>query len=151
MTLSELESRINALEDIKAIKSLSKEFIFLLRESKLEEMIKCFSDNAVVEMRSSGAARGKEEITRLLKEEATALNNPTNIYMLIQPVLTVSGDTAKAHWIMDYFTQDPDHPLEPSPTYIPGRYDCEYIRIKGEWKFSYLKWTSPWPVRPVKQ
>jgi ketosteroid isomerase-like protein len=151
MTQSELETRINALEDIKSIKSLTKEFVFLLRESKLEETINYFSDNAVVEMRLSGAVRGKAEIARLLKKEASALNNPTNVYMLIQPVLTANGDTARAHWIMDYFTQDPENLSQPSPTYIPGRYDCEYIKDNGKWKFSSLKWTSPWPVRPVKQ
>jgi hypothetical protein len=150
MQLSELESRIDNLETIKSIKDMTKEFVFLLRESKLEEMISYFSGNAVVEMRSSGAVKGKEEIARLLKKEASALNNPTNIYMLIQPVLTVNGDTAKAHWIMDYFTQDSENLSQPSQTYIPGRYDSEYIRIKKEWKFSFLKWTFPWPEHAVK-
>ena len=61
MTQSELETRINALEDIKAIKSMHKEFVFLLMNSQLKEMMDYFTDDAVVEMRSSGKRTGKEE------------------------------------------------------------------------------------------
>lgn len=151
MTYSELAARISALEDIKAIKSTHKEFVYLLMNSQLEEMLDYFADDAVVEMRSSGPCKGKEEVTQLLKQEITDLNNLTNIYMLIQPVINASGDTAKGHWIMDYFTKDPNTPLGPSPIYMPGRHDCEYTRVNGEWKFSYLRWTCPWPKHAVKQ
>ena len=101
-------------------------------------------------MRSSGRCSGKKEVAKLLRQEIAELNNPTSIYMLVQHVITVNGDTAKGHWIMDYFSQDLSMPSEPVPIYIPGRYDCEYVRLKGEWKFSSLKWTCPWPVHPVR-
>jgi ketosteroid isomerase-like protein len=145
MNPTELETRIKALENIKAIKSMSKEFVFRLMNSQIEGMIECFTDNAVVEMRSSGTSRGKEEIAEIFKREMAELNNSMSIYMLVQPVITANGDTAKGHWIMDYFSQNSDTPSQASPTYTPGRYDCEYLCIQGEWKFSYLKWTCPWP------
>ena len=41
MIPAELETRINALEDIKVIKSMNKEFVFLLMNSKFEDMLHC--------------------------------------------------------------------------------------------------------------
>ena len=151
MTQTELEARINALEDIKAIKNMHKEFVFLLMNSQLEEMINYFTDQAVVEMRSSSPRKGKAEIAELLRQEISELNNPSAIYMLIQPVITANGDTANAHWILDYFTKAQGTLSQPAPIYMPGRHDCEYARVNGKWQFSYLKWTCPWPEQAIKR
>ena len=34
---------------------------------------------------------------------------------------------------------------DPSRRWIQGRYDCEYVKENGKWKFSVLKMRRPWP------
>jgi hypothetical protein len=60
------------------------------------------------------------------------------------PVITVDGDHAKGHWMLYIFIADPATGVV--SRFLQGRYDCEYTRENGKWKFSKLVWTNPWPL-----
>ena len=69
--------------------------------------------------------------------------------MLIQPVISVDGDKAEGHWIMyrlNYYFKGPSGQVVKlfGPS-VQRRYDCEYIKENGTWRFSRLKFTDPWP------
>ena len=146
MTLEELEKKVRTLDDIEEIKNLHREYIFWLNNRQFEEMIDCFSKNATVEIRTFGPRKGREEIVRLFKEEIETVN-PRKGSALVQPVITVEGDTAKGHWLMFHFSHSSValEGIDRLAEWEQGRYDCEYVREGGKWKFSFLKWTCPWP------
>jgi hypothetical protein len=57
-----------------------------------------------------------------------------------QGVISVEGDRAKGHWMFYRFLPPPL-----PERWIQGRYDCEYVKEDGQWKFSFMKLTRPWP------
>jgi hypothetical protein len=63
-------------------------------------------------------------------------------HILAQPVIEIDGDNAKGHWIMFVFMKEP-------MGWRQCRYDCEYARENGEWKFSSMKLSAPWPIIPA--
>jgi hypothetical protein len=150
MTLEELKKRIQALEDIEEIKQLHREYVFWLTNEQWEEMIDLFAEDAIVDIRIYGPKMGKAEITKLFREVITNAKvipkTPKGGHMLVQPVITIDGDKAKGHWMMDRFFDDITKSNGPILKLLKGRYDCKYEKVKGKWKFSYLKWTHPWPV-----
>lgn len=145
MTLDELEKRVKVLEDVEEIKKLHRDYIFWLDNKQFEEMIECFAKDATEEIGGTGGARkGKEEIAKVFREVIAKEPSAKGGHILVQPVITVEGDRAKGYWTMyrfDTFTT----PAGQLVKWAQGRYDCEYIRENGKWKFSSLKYTIPWP------
>lgn len=145
MTLEELQKRARVLQDIEEIKKMHREYVLGVNNRRFEKIIDYFAENATVEIRKYGVRKGKEEIAKLFKEEIARRKRVKGRHMLIQPVITIGGNTAKGHWIMDLFSYESTASGESMGTYETGRYDCEYVKEGEKWKFSYLKLTSPWP------
>jgi len=146
MALEELEKRIQSIEDLEEIKKLHREYIFLLTDKQYEKMVDCFSPNATVRINSPEACKGTEEIRKHFIEVIAGRGAPKGGQILVQPVITVDGDTAKGHWTMYRFFGDFKAPGIPECNYMQGRYDCEYKKVAGKWKFSamtYLPWPEP--------
>lgn len=57
------------------------------------------------------------------------------MHMCHNPVIEVNGDKAKGEW---YF----DGPITHAPTnralWMAGKYEDEYVKVQGEWKFNKL-------------
>ncbi|MFC1532676.1 nuclear transport factor 2 family protein [Thermodesulfobacteriota bacterium] len=149
MELEELEKNVKTLEDINEIENMHREFIFWLNNKQWDEMSDCFAEKAVTEMDIQGGLNGEEKNAKIFIEDF-ARDDRSNIRQLVtQPVINVEGDRAKGYWILYSFFLIPTPPQEAQAheivKWVQGRYDCEYVREDGNWKFSYLKCTSPWP------
>ena len=59
------------------------------------------------------------------------------------PVIQVDGEQAKGHWLMYIFISEAG--TGNAKRWISGRYDCEYMKMDGRWKFKTLIYTAPWP------
>ncbi len=70
MTVEELERRVKTLEDVEAIKSMHRDYVFWLTSGQTEEVIGCFAEDAVVRLRANPERRGREEIARMFREGA---------------------------------------------------------------------------------
>ena len=139
MTLEELEKRVKVLEDIEAIKKLHINYVYLLCNLQWEDMLDCFAEDATMELLDQGVRKGKKEISGVFHNVLAKMIKRNDGHFVGQPIITVKGDKAKGHWILYLFF------AEPEVRWLQGRQDCEYVRVKGEWKFSSVKFTAPWP------
>jgi hypothetical protein len=139
VTLEELEKRVKVLEDIEAIKQLHINYVYLLCNLQWEDMLDCFAEDATMELLDQGVSKGKKEISGVFHNVLAKMIKRNDGHFVGQPIISVDGDRAKGHWILYLFF------AEPEVKWLQGRQDCEYIRVNGEWKFSSVKFTAPWP------
>jgi hypothetical protein len=135
----ELEKRVRVLEDIEAIKKFHVNYVYLLCNLQWDDMVECFAEDATMELLDSGVVKGKKEISGVFHNVLSQRITRKDGHFVGQPVITVNGDKAKGHWILYLFF------AEPEVKWLQGRQDCEYVRVNGEWKFSQVKFTAPWP------
>jgi ketosteroid isomerase-like protein len=145
MTLEEMEKRLQVLEDIEAIKEMHRRYAFGLASQQWDDMLELFTDDAVADIFQWGIRNNKKEIEDLFKNTFDGRILPTHGHMVAQPVIKVDGDTAEGYWIMYLFFPPPDM------RWVQGRHDCRYVKVNGEWKFKYLKFTRPWPPVPPEK
>jgi ketosteroid isomerase-like protein len=143
MTLEELEKRVRVLEDIEAIKSMHREYAFWLINHQWSDMVECFTDNATAVIATNPPCKGKKEIAKLFTGIFAKVIPWDEGHVVAQPVISVEGDKAKGHWILFVF-----YPEHEGGKWLQARYDCEYAKVDGKWKFSSLIFQAPWPVLP---
>lgn len=62
-------------------------------------------------------------------------------HQVMSPYIEVDGDKAKGTW----YVFGPCTAITPQgevPFWMQGRYDNEYVRVDGEWKFSRIGFTT---------
>jgi ketosteroid isomerase-like protein len=144
-----LEKRLRAMEDAEEIRKLHTDYIYCLSNWEFEKMADCFAEDAVEEgIYPDQVHKGKAAIKKMFKKMAADPPQKGG-HMLIQPVISVDGDKGEGHWIMyrlNYYFKGPSgqviNMFGPS---IQRRYDCEYKKENGKWKFARMKFTAPWP------
>jgi hypothetical protein len=135
MTDSTLEERITRLEDIEAIKQLKVRYSHICDDMHNPDKIaSVFAEDGVWESPDFGTATGHAEIRELFtKFQATfsfSQHNMTN------PLITVDGDRATGVW----YIQGPwNYADSGAKQWFALRYDDEYVKIDGEWKYKHLR------------
>jgi len=143
MTLTELEKQVGELEDIEAIKRLQRLYVYALASQQWDDMVDCFADDGIADVYDWGPKKGKEEIGSMFRENFEGRVLPTHGHFVTQPIIEVDGDKATGIWMLYLFLPGPEM------TWTQCRYDCEYVRTGGGWKFGYMKFTRPWPSEAV--
>ena len=141
LTLDELEMKVQLLEDLEEIKNLHKEYVFCFACRQWDDLLDCFAEDATADIADYGLCKGKKEIRELVYNVFDKLPK-TNGHIVGKPAISVKGDRAKGYWNLYIF------PHEQSVTWGQGRFDCEYVKIDGKWKFSSVKFTYPQPAQP---
>ncbi len=137
----ELQAKVRELEDIENIKKLHREYLFYISNLEFDEALDCFSPDIVVDVANYGIKQGKEDVTKFFKEVIYQnVLQSKDAHFTGQAVISVEGAKAKGHWMFYRLLQRPS-----TPGWVQGRYDCEYVKLDGQWKFSYLKMKRPWP------
>ena len=145
--IDKLEKRIKTLEDIDDIQKFHLNYIYLYNNHQHEEMASCFAEDAVLDTGVFAVARGKEEITRVFREDIPTVNNWATAHVVVQPVITVNGNSARGTWTMFLYFFDVDTPKGPGLRAYQALHDCEYVKVNGEWKYSSVKFICPWPAQ----
>ena len=141
-----LEKKIRTLEDVEAIKNMHKEYVYWLNNRQWDKMLGCFIENASADIGYHGMRRGIREIEKLFKVDVAKVNSGREGHFAVQPVISVNGDKAKGHWLL--YILFSDAATGQATKWIQGRYECEYVKELGKWKFSSVIWIRPWPKQP---
>jgi hypothetical protein len=148
--LEALEERIRRLEEVEEIKQLHRNYIYWLTNHQWEKVIDCFAEGAVADMPTTGEKKGKRNIeeafrTQIAGEEAFQKGG----HLLAQPVITMEEGKANGYWTMYRFAYDFVSPagevVQLFGPQLQGRFDCEYVKEGGAWKFGRMKFARPWP------
>ena len=132
--LDELAARLQVLEDKDAIWQLFMDYKRHLDARDFKSYSMLFTDDAVW-AGNLGKAVGPAEIEAMLVRtmEVYPSDLERTHHVVMNPVITVSGDTAKAKSNWGYVTRsETDHPVFE----MLGRYSDELVRAADGWKFS---------------
>jgi len=132
----ELEARIRKLEDIEEIKNLQAKYAYTIDTEQMERIPDLFADNFVAEYDVLGTYKTGPELVEFLKAAAERL--PMMRHQMLTPYIEVNGDKATGTWyLFGPFTAVTTH--GEVANWIQGKYENEYMRVGGKWKFSHLR------------
>ena len=135
MDLAELEKRITRIEDRESIKELKARYCAVCDDDHNPATItKLFVEDGVWEGGGFGQAKGHAAIRDLFKsfQQLIAFSQ----HMVMNPIIEINGDTAKATW---YFLGPFTFRKNNEAKWIAVRYDDDYVKVNGEWKFKHLR------------
>jgi ketosteroid isomerase-like protein len=134
--LEALESRVQAMEDLEAIKQLQYRYKNAFMQAKWDEVLDCFSQDATLDIKPDGTLidRGMKEVKSRFDKMAKAHVGAETDFMY-HPIITVSGNTAKGTW----WVTDTMHIKGQGEQSIYGIYTVEYVKENGKWKISLLR------------
>lgn len=139
MSEQTLEQRIQAIEDIEAIKQLKARYLFGCDTRDTALMRSCFaSENLLIDFGFIGEFTDIDDFLRVFTELAC---HPTQFDMHhgMAPEIRLTGpNTADGRWRLQFQLLETDKQLV---QLMSSYYDDEYVRENGEWKIRYSKST----------
>ncbi len=135
MTTAELEKHITVLQDIEAIKKLKAEYCDICDDKHNQDrIVQIFVEDGIWEGPGIGKAQGPAELRKLFKSfEDRILFSQHNVF---NPRIEVNGNEAHASW---YFLGPFTFYKDNQQMWIAARYEDDYIKINGQWKFKHLR------------
>ena len=137
MADKDLEKRIALIEDIEAIRKLKARYCLYVDQPNEDAWVSLFTEDAVWETDQFGVHQGREAIRPLFRSIPGFLSFA--VHYVTNPIIEVDGDGATGNWLL----------LEPctfiqgdQPTWGAARYEEQYVKLSGEWKFKRLKLIS---------
>jgi ketosteroid isomerase-like protein len=138
MSLEDLEQRIRVLEDVEEIKRLKHRYCgYCDANYDADALANLFMEDAIWDGGERGRYDGREAIRTFFQNAPQRLSFA--IHMVLNPIIEVNGDTATGTW---YLFQPCTYADGNRAVWGSARYDEQYVRINGEWKFKHLKLTS---------
>jgi hypothetical protein len=134
--LKSIEERIQATEDIEAIKQLHYRYKNAFMQAKWAEVLDCFAEEATIDIKPDGTnvGKGMVEIKRQFANMAK-VHVGAETDFVYHPIISVSGNKGKGTWMVTDTMHVIDQPLQS----IYGIYNAEYVKVNGKWKFSFLQ------------
>ena len=155
MNLEEIAAKLKKLEDIEEIKKLQARYAYLVDTSQPDKIPDLFADEFTMELEGLPPLKTKDEVLKIFR--ATAKRYSMTRHMTMTPYIEVDGDRAKGTWyLFGPFTRQTRE--GPQAVWEAGRYDNEYVREHGEWKFSrwsfkftmHTPYEDGWVKTPMK-
>ncbi len=135
MDPTELERRITRLEDIEAIKQLKIRYSHICDDMHNPDRIaSVFVEDGIWESPDFGIAVGHAEIRELFRKFQRMFD--FSQHNMTNPLITVDGDRATGVW---YIMGPWNFTDTGNKQWFALRYDDEYVKVDGEWKYKHLK------------
>ena len=138
MSLEDIETRLKVLEDMEAIKKLKARYCAYCDDNyDADSIANLFIEDAIWDGGMRGRVEGKEAIRNFFSTAPQRMSFA--IHMVLNPIIEVDGDTATGVW---YLIQPCTFTEGDQAVWGSARYNEEYVRVDGEWKFKNLNVTS---------
>ena len=135
MDVKDLARRLQVLEDIEAIKKLKARYCaYCDNNYDADGIAALFTEEAVWDGGSFGKYEGREAIRTFFQGAPKLL--PFAIHQVMNPLIEVQGDRATGRW---YLFQPCTLAEGNQAAWLAARYEEEYVKVGGEWKFTHLK------------
>jgi ketosteroid isomerase-like protein len=137
MSIEELEKRVKAIEDLEEIKKLHQNYINLMDNLQYDKVLDLFTEDGTAEIRNSGVKRGRNGLAEIYIEGLAKKRGTSRDvgHMVIEPDITVAGNTAKGTWLIYMLFS------KPTIQWVQGKAECEYRKENEKWKISKLKFS----------
>ena len=134
-TIEQLEQRLQALEDINAIKELKARYFRACDRKQPDTMRDCFVEKgALIEADGFPPFNDREGWVALFTELAVKNPNVMDMHHGQNPQITLTGpDTATALWDLNFCQVNVK---ERTIVNLAGEYRDEYVRHNGRWWIS---------------
>ena len=131
--LSELERKIQGLEDIEAIKRLKARYWNSLDNKQWDTLSDCYAEDVIFDDAHLGRMEGREHIIRVLKRAMKDIRTSHQGHNPEIEIITESS--ARGRWAMQDFVEISDRKS------IQGYsiYEDEYVKINGSWQIKKSK------------
>jgi ketosteroid isomerase-like protein len=137
MDMTELEKRVTRLEDIEAIKQLKVRYAHICDDLHNPDAINSvYAEDGIWESPDFGVATGHAEIKKLFTKFRGMF--AFSQHNMINPLIEVNGDYATGIW----YIMGPWNATDGGSKWFFLRYDDEYVKINGEWKYKHLRLTT---------
>ena len=134
-----LEARIQALEDLEAIKQLKHAYFRCLDMRLWDELRGYFTPDATVDYGGQHRFEGADTILRFLSESLGEKSGSHGIHMGGHPVIRLTGPTtARGTWVLWNFLFNPGQQRN---VRIGAYYDDQYVKADGAWKIKHTGYT----------
>jgi hypothetical protein len=135
MDSNDLEKRIRVLEDIEAIKKLKARYCGVCDDDhNPDKIVTLFAEDGIWEGAGVGAHRGHGAIRKLFEGFRDRIS--FSQHNVMNPVIDVAGDRATGVWyFLGPFTMRKGN----RAMWLGARYEDDYVRVGGEWKFGHLR------------
>jgi hypothetical protein len=132
---SDLEQRIQVLEDIELIKRLKAKYWNSVDNKQWEALADCLTEDFQFDSPQLGAMEGRDFIVKVLKR---AMKNVTTVHQGHNPEIDIDGPaTARGRWALNDRVESPDRGFFSGY----GHYVDEYFKENGGWKIKKSKYT----------
>ena len=146
----ELEAKVQELNDREDLRRLRYRYHEYINEGKFADIVDLFTEDGELEFGPLGKAKGREQMLKFFKALGPSKSKPaaargpefTFIKQYIHNhVVEISGDRGKG------FSYLEARPLINGEAYmVAGRYDDEYVRVNGQWRFTRMNFTIHFAV-----
>ena len=138
MSLEDIERRLAALEGVEEIKRLKARYCAYCDDNyDVDNIVSLFVEDAVWESATFGRFEGRDGIRKFFVDAPEML--PFAVHMVMNPIIEVNGDTATGIW---YLFQACTFGESGRAVWGSARYDEEYVKDNGVWRFKHLVLTS---------
>ncbi len=132
---SDLERKIQILEDINAIKKLKAKYWNSVDNQEWDSLADCYTQDVVFETPQLGTMEGRDFIIKVLKR---AMKNVKTAHQGHNPEIDIINDhSARGRWALNDRVEMADNKVFMGH----GHYDEDYVKENGSWKIKRSKLT----------
>ena len=125
---------LQALEDRLKINDLFVRYATALDNGDVEGIVACFAEDGALESPVIGVHTGQAGIRSFAERFSRFHANGAQLrHVLSNLAVTLDGDRARATcYLVTILTRNGESVMRP-----PGRYDCQLVRVNGDWVFKH--------------